>query len=93
MMAMPAARKYGKTRGNSKAVAECGGGGANRELVLLHAILSFGLPQQTAVSRNERNMAVVFKSPRPSESAFNADSDGLGLLKTTSHLMPLWERH
>ena len=66
------------------------GGGADRELVLLHAILSFGLPQQTAVSRNERNLAVVFKSPRPSKSALNAYSDGLGLSKTTSHLMPLW---
>ena len=51
------------------------GGGADRELVLLHAILSFGLPQQTAVSRHERNM--------------NADSDSVGFLKTTSHLMPL----
>ena len=46
------------------------GGGADRELVLLHAILSIALPQQTAVSRNERNMAVVFKNTTLSESAF-----------------------
>ena len=89
MMAMPAARKYGQTPHSPEAVAECGGGGADRELVLLHAILSFGLPQQTAVSQNERNMAVVFKNPTLSESAFNADSDSVGFLKTTSHLMPL----
>ena len=72
MMAMPAARKCGKGGGSPDSPAEWGGGGADRELVLLHAILSFGLPQQTAVSRNERNMAVVFKSPRPSESALDA---------------------
>ena len=65
------------------------GGGADKELVLPHAILSFGLPQQTAVSRNERNMAVNFKNPTLSESALNADSDSVGFLKTTSHLMPL----
>ena len=92
MVAMPAARKCGKGGNIPGSPAEWGGDAADRELVLLHAILSFGLqlPQQTAVSRNERNMAVVFKSPTPCESALNTCSDGVVFLKTTSHLMPLW---
>ena len=84
MMAMPAARKYGQTPHSPEAVAEWGGGGADRELVLLHAILSIGLPQQTAVSRNERNTAVVFTTPTLSESALNADSDSVGFFKDHS---------
>ena len=61
MMAMPAARKCGRCGHSPDSPAEWGGDGADRELVLLHAILSIALPQQTAVSRNERNMAMVFK--------------------------------
>ena len=84
MMAMPAARKCGRCGHSPESPAEWGGDGADRELVLLHAILSIALPQQTAVSRNERNTAVVFTNPTLSESALNADSDSVGFLKTTA---------
>ena len=89
MMAMPAARKCGRCGDSPDSPEEWGGDGADRELVPLHAILSIALPQQTAVSRNERNTAVVFTNPTLSESALNADSDSVVFLNTTSHLMPL----
>ena len=55
MMAMPAARKCGKG-GNSPGIpAEWGGDAADRELVLLHAILFFHFAATTKVSQNERN--------------------------------------
>ena len=41
MMAMPAARKCGKGGDSPETPAEWGGDAADRELVLLHAILFF----------------------------------------------------
>ena len=55
MMAMPAARKYGKEAVSPDSPAEWGGDGADRELVLLHAILFFHSAATARVSRNERN--------------------------------------
>ena len=55
MMAMPAARKCGKGGDSPETPAEWGGDAADRELVLLHAILFFHSAATARVSRNERN--------------------------------------
>ena len=71
-----------KIRKNTAQASSCdSGGGAEpgRELVLHHAILFFVLPQPPAVSRNERNNGSGLYNHTPSESAFNADSDGVWL--------------
>ena len=55
MMAMPAARKCGRCGYSPDSPAEWGGDAADRELVLLHAILFFHSAATARVSRNERN--------------------------------------
>ena len=64
MMAMPAARKYGKIQDCPEAAAEWGGGAANKELVLPHAILFLICHNsQQSVGTNEV-LAVAFAATR-----------------------------